>query len=202
MIALSPWTAAKLHSSYSLVGCRNPRPVGVIIWTGYAGTQWAWPKAHSLLFLNSSCAATPRKGGSSEQISQVITYHMALSVSHRMGSQIPFSGASVEEGIQAICGYASCEVVEMNVRRDHVHLIVMIPPKLAISDVMGRVKGQTAINTFKQFRNLRKKPYWGNHFWSPGYCVDIVGLDSEMIQKYVRYQEQKERQMEQLQLGI
>ena len=87
-------------------------------------------------------------------------------------------------------------------QRDHVHLIVMIPPKLAISDVMGRVKGQTAIKTFKQFRNLRKKPYWGNHFWSPGYCVDTVGLDSEMIQKYVRYQEQKERQIEQLELGI
>ena len=98
--------------------------------------------------------------------------------------------------------YAGCEVVEMNVRKDHVHLIVMIPPKLAISDVMGRVKGQTAIKTFKQFRNLRKKPYWGNHFWSPGYCVDTVGLDSEMIQKYVRYQEQKERQIEQLELGI
>jgi putative transposase len=98
--------------------------------------------------------------------------------------------------------YAGCEVVEMNVRKDHVHLIVMIPPKLAISDVMGRVKGQTAIKTFKQFRNLKKKPYWGNHFWSPGYCVDTVGLDSEMIQKYVRYQEQKERQIEQLELGI
>jgi putative transposase len=93
-------------------------------------------------------------------------------------------------------------VVDMNVRRDHVHLVVMIPPKLAISDVMGRVKGQTAIKTFKQFRNLRKKPYWGNHFWSPGYCVDTIGLDSEMIQKYVRYQEQKERQIEQLELGI
>jgi putative transposase len=77
-------------------------------------------------------------------------------------------GRAMEEGIHAICGYAGCEVVETNLRRDHVHLIVMIPPKLAISDVMGRVKGQTAIKTFKQFRNLRKKPYWGNHFGSPG----------------------------------
>jgi putative transposase len=92
--------------------------------------------------------------------------------------------------------------MEMNVRDDHVHLIVMVPPKLSISDVMGRVKGQTAIKTFKQFRNLRKKPYWGNQFWSPGYCVDTVGLDSEMIRKYVKYQEAKERQIEQLKLGI
>ena len=78
----------------------------------------------------------------------------------------------------------------------------MVSPKQAISDLMGRVKGQTAIKTFKQFRNLRKKPYWGNHFWFPGYCVDTVGLDSEMIQRYVRYQEEKERQIEHLNLGI
>ena len=78
----------------------------------------------------------------------------------------------------------------------------MVPPKLAISDLTGGLKGQTAIKTFKQFRNLRKKPYWGNHFWTPVYCVDTVGLDTEMIWKYVKYQEQKERQIEQLTLGI
>lgn len=88
------------------------------------------------------------------------------------------------EGIQAICGYAGCEVVEMSVQRDHVHTIVMVFPKVAISDLMGRVKGQTSIRVFKQFRNLRKKPYWGNHFWAKGYCVDTVGLDSEMIRSY------------------
>ncbi len=53
----------------SLDGCRNPRPVGGVMWTGYAGPEWGWPKANSLLFLISSCAATSRKGGSSEQIS-------------------------------------------------------------------------------------------------------------------------------------
>jgi putative transposase len=111
-------------------------------------------------------------------------------------------GKAIGEGIQAICGYAGCEVVEMNVQRDHVHLIAMVPPKVAISDLMGRVKGQTSIKIFKQFRELRRKPYWGNHFWSKGYCVDTVGVDSEMIRKYVRYQEEKERQIEQLSLGI
>jgi len=42
---------------------------------------------------------------------------------------------------------------------------------------------------FQQFRHLRKKPYWGNHFWAKGYCVDTVGMDADMIRKYVRYQE-------------
>jgi putative transposase len=108
---------------------------------------------------------------------------------------------AAESGIMAICGYAGCEVVELNVQPDHVHLVLMIPPKLAISDLLGRLKGQTSMKLFQQFRHLKKKPYWGNHFWAKGYCVDSVGLDADMIRKYVRFQEKKEQQMEQLQLG-
>jgi len=107
---------------------------------------------------------------------------------------------AAESGIQAICGYAGCEVVELNVQKDHVHLIVMIPPKVSISYLMGRLKGQTSQKIFNQHRELRKKPYWGNHFWSKGYCVDTIGLDADMIRKYVRYHEEKEKQAEQLQL--
>ena len=88
----------------------------------------------------------------------------------------------------------------MNVQKDHVHLLAMIPPKVSISDLMGRVKGQTAMKVFRQFRELRRKPYWGNHFWAKGYCVDTIGLDAEMIRKYVRHQEKAERQQEQLKL--
>ena len=107
---------------------------------------------------------------------------------------------AAEDGVQAICGHAGCEVVELNVQPDHVHLVLMIPPKVAVSDLLGRLKGQTSIKMFHQFRHLKKKPYWGNHFWTKGYCVDTVGLDADMIRKYVRYQEQKEKQFEQLQL--
>jgi hypothetical protein len=52
------------------------------------------------------------------------------------------------------------------------------------------------MRAFHQFRYLKKKPYWGNHFWAKGYCVDTVGLDADMIRKYVRYQEKKEQEME------
>jgi len=90
--------------------------------------------------------------------------------------------------------------MELNVQKDHVHLVLMIPPKVSISDLMGRLKGQTSMKIFNQFRELRKKPYWGNHFWAKGYCVDTIGLDADMIRKYVRYQEGKEKQVEQLQL--
>ena len=80
---------------------------------------------------------------------------------------------------------------------DHVHLIAMVVPKISISEFVGIVKGRTAIRIFNKYRHLKQKPYWGNHFWSRGYCVGTVGLDAEKVRKYVKYQEQKERQEEQ-----
>ena len=84
-----------------------------------------------------------------------------------------------------------CEIVELNVQVDHVHLLIKVPPKVSISALMGVMKGKSAIRVFSKFPELKQRPYWGNHFWAEGYCVDTVGLDSEMIQKYVRYQEDK-----------
>jgi putative transposase len=127
-------------------------------------------------------------------------YHIIWVPKYRFRVLIGAVGEAVASGIQAICGFARCDVLELNVQRDHVHLVVMVPPKVSISELMGRVKGQTAMKVFRQFRHLRKKPYWGNHFWAKGYCVDTIGLDAEMILKYVRHQENKERQEEQLRL--
>lgn len=68
---------------------------------------------------------------------------------------------------------------------------------MSISDLMGILKGKTAIKIFKSYPQLKKKPYWGNHFWARGYCVDTIGLDEEKIKKYVKYQEEQERLEEQ-----
>lgn len=56
---------------------------------------------------------------------------------------------------------------------------------------MGKIQGKTAIQVFQKFPDLRSKKYWGNHFWAAGYCVDTVGIDAEMIKKYVKYQDNK-----------
>lgn len=74
----------------------------------------------------------------------------------------------------------------------HLHLLVMVAPKVSISKYVGIVKGKSAIRVFSKFSSLREKPYWENHFWARGYCVDTVGLDLEKIRKYVKYQENKE----------
>ena len=105
-------------------------------------------------------------------------------------------GIEVKNCIRAFSEQKGCKIIELNVQIDHVHLLVMVLPKISISDYMGMIKG-TAIRVLNKFKSLKSKPYWGNKFWSRGYCVDTVGLDSDMIRKYVKYQEQKERRVEQ-----
>jgi len=73
----------------------------------------------------------------------------------------------------------------------------LLPPKISISDYVGMIKGRSAIRVFNKFKKLKDKPYWGNKFWSRGYCVDSVGLDADMIQQYVKHQEKKEQLVEQ-----
>ena len=67
-----------------------------------------------------------------------------------------------------------CEIVELNVQVDHVHLLIKVSPKVSISSLMGVMKGKSAIRVFSKFPELKQRPYWGNHFWAEGYCVDTV----------------------------
>jgi putative transposase len=106
-------------------------------------------------------------------------------------------GEEVGRCVRVFTERQGCEVVELNMQSDHVHLIAMIVPEVSVSEYMGAVKGRTAIRVFKKFPNLREKPYWGNHFWAPGYCIDTIGLDAEMIRRYVKWQENRERREEQ-----
>ncbi len=85
------------------------------------------------------------------------------------------------------------EVLEVNVQIDHVHVVLSIPPKYAVSQLMGFLKGKLALRLFDRFPQLRKR-YWGQHVWSRGYCVSTVGLDEERIKKYVKWQGRKDEE--------
>jgi putative transposase len=87
------------------------------------------------------------------------------------------------------------EVLELNVQPDHVHLVVSIPPKYAVSEFMGYLKGKLALRLFERYESLGRR-YWGRHLWSRGYCVSTIGLDEEKIRKYVQWQERQEKQAE------
>src|SRR5262245_40227248 len=90
------------------------------------------------------------------------------------------------------------EVLELNVQADHVHMVVWIPPKYAVSEVMGYVKGKLAMRLFQRYERFGRQ-YWGRHLWGRGYCVSTVGLDEEKIRKYVQWQEKREKQAEAVQ---
>lgn len=127
-----------------------------------------------------------------QKLSHVIwhcQYHLTFVPKYRYRVLTGETGQFIYRNIVAEVERAGCQIVELNVQPDHVHLIVKVPPKIAVSQLVGRLKGKTAIRVFQKFPALRTKRYWGNHFWAAGYCVDTVGLDSEMIRKYVKYQD-------------
>lgn len=123
-------------------------------------------------------------------------YHIVWVPKYRYRVLIGRVGFEAMKTIRVYTERLGCEVVELNVQADHVHLLVKVPPKVSISKLLGTVKGKTAQQLFRQFPYLKIQKYWGNHFWAKGYCVDTVGVDSEMIRKYVKYQEQMERNLD------
>ena|SRR5215203_1846651 len=90
------------------------------------------------------------------------------------------------------------EIIEMNVQTEHVHLVMWMPPKYAVSEVMGYLKGKLAIRLFQRYERIGKR-FWGRHLWSRGYCVSTIGINEEQIRQYVRWQEKKDKEIEKLQ---
>ena len=132
------------------------------------------------------------------------TYHIVWCPKYRFRILAGDVGTFVERAVRSMCEWKGAEVLELKVLADHVHLVVDMPPRESVADLMGLLKGKTAIKLFKSYQGLRKKPYCGNHFWSRGYCVSTVGVDEEQIRKYVKYQEEGERkeEEEQRQCGL
>ncbi len=119
-------------------------------------------------------------------------YHVVFVPKYRYMVLSGSIGTRVYTKIRILSEQKGCKVIQLNVQLDHVHLVVMIPPKFSVSDIIGMLKGKVAMDIFKNFPGLKTKTYWGNHFWAPGYCLDTVGIDEDMIIKYVKYQSKKE----------
>lgn len=127
-------------------------------------------------------------------------YHIVWTPKYRFRILRNNVGKEVYKQIRISSEQPGIEVVELNVQIDHVHLLVKVPPRLSISHMIGHLKGKTALRLFSKFPYLRKSKLWGNHFWARGYCVDTVGINEEMIRRYVKYQEKHEVEGSQLPL--
>ncbi len=116
-------------------------------------------------------------------------YHLVWTPKYRFRVLFGEVKVLVENDLRMLCEWKGVEILELNVQIDHVHVICSVPPKVSISDLMGTLKGKLAIKLFKSYPKLKQKPYWGNHFWSRGYFVNTVGVDEDIIRRYVIYQE-------------
>jgi putative transposase len=90
-------------------------------------------------------------------------------------------------------------VLEGYLKADHVHMLVSIPPKYAVSQVIGFIKGKSAIHIARSYMG-RKKNFTGQHFWARGYFVSTVGTDEETIREYIKRQEKEDQRLDQLNL--
>ena len=92
-----------------------------------------------------------------------------------------------------------CRVLEGNLKPDHVHMLVSIPPKYAVSQVIGFIKGKSAIHIARTYMGHRKN-FTGQHFWARGYFVSTVGADEETVRAYIKRQEKEDQRLDQLNL--
>ena len=85
--------------------------------------------------------------------------------------------------------------------KDHVHMCLSVPPKYAVSNVVGYIKGKSAIAITRRFKG-KQRNFSGEHFWARGYCVSTVGLDEEIVREYIRHQEINDGKRDQVSLGV
>jgi len=137
--------------------------------------------------------------GKYKKLSHVVykcDYHIVWTPKYRFRVLFGEVKVLVENDIRMLCEWKGVEVIELNVQIDHVHIVCSIPPKVSVSELLGTLKGKLAIKVFKTYPKLKQKPYWGNNFWSRGYFVTTVGVDEEIIRRYVKYQEGEDKKEE------
>ena len=103
------------------------------------------------------------------------------------------------EVFRRLAGQKESRIEEGHLMPDHVHMMISIPPKYAVSQVIGYIKGKSAIHLARVYGE-RKRNFVGQHFWARGYFVSMVGRDEAVIRAYIRHQEQEDEKLEQMNL--
>ena len=115
-------------------------------------------------------------------------YHIVFTPKYRRKIIYNQYRESLKEILKNLCKYKGIEIIEGHMMPDHVHLLLSIPPKYSVSQIMGYLKGKSALMMLDRHANLKYK-FGKRHFWAEGYYVSTVGLNEATIKKYI--QEQK-----------
>ena len=84
------------------------------------------------------------------------------------------------------------EIEKYSIQKDHIHLVIIIPPRYSVSEIIGKIKANTSREIRKKFESV-KKIYWRNEFWSPGFFSSTVGINEDVIKKYIEFQEKADK---------
>ena len=124
-------------------------------------------------------------------------YHIVFAPKYRR--QVIYGRIKEDIGkrLRKLCEYKGVEIIEAEACKDHIHMLVSIPPKYSVSQIMGYLKGKSSLMIFEKYANLKYK-YGNRHFWCRGYYVSTVGRNRRAIEAYIRNQLQEDYAEEQL----
>ncbi len=118
-------------------------------------------------------------------------YHIVFAPKYRRQVIYGKIKADIGNMLRKLCEYKGVEILEAEACKDHIHMLVSIPPKYSVSQIMGYLKGKSSLMIFEKYANMKYK-YGNRHFWCRGYYVDTVGRNKKAIAEYIRNQLQED----------
>ena len=118
-------------------------------------------------------------------------YHIVFAPKYRRQIIYGKIKGDIGQMLRKLCEYKGIEIIEAEACKDHIHMLVSIPPKYSVAQIMGYLKGKSSLMIFEKYANLKYK-YGNRHFWCRGYYVSTVGANKKAIQEYIRNQLQED----------
>ena len=126
-------------------------------------------------------------------------YHVVFIPKYRRKALFGELRKHLGEVFRTLAAQKECRIEEGHTQSDHVHMLISIPPKYAVSQVIGYIKGKSAIHVARVFMGKRKN-FVGQNFWARGYYVSTVGRDEEVVREYIKKQEEEDKRQDQMKL--
>lgn len=126
-------------------------------------------------------------------------YHVVFIPKYRKKTLFEAIRRELGPVLRELAQQKECEIIEGHMMADHVHMLISIPPKYSVSQVMGFIKGKSAIHIARVYAG-RRKSFVGQHFWARGYWVSTVGKNEAAVRRYIQEQEKEDQRLDQLTL--
>ena len=126
-------------------------------------------------------------------------YHIVFAPKYRRVAMLGERGREIGAILRELCKWKGVNIVEAEICKDHVHMLLEIPPKMSVSSFVGYLKGKSSLMIYERWGNLKFK-YRNREFWCKGYYVDTVGKNTKAIKEYIAKQLEEDKLGEQLRI--